>query len=61
MIWLESEVENWRRLISFAIAVFGIVVVFVSLQDIIGNAKFILSFANRLWCKKERTSIDVLP
>ena len=45
--WLKSEMEEWRRLMTFAIAIFGAIMGFSSIRDILENARWLLSWFSR--------------
>ena len=44
--WLKSEMEEWRRLMTFAIAIFGAIMAFSSIRDILENVRWLLSLFN---------------
>lgn len=47
--WMKGEVEKWRKLIIFVSSVIGIIVFLTSLQDILENLRWLLSFVSGLF------------
>jgi predicted ribosome quality control (RQC) complex YloA/Tae2 family protein len=45
--WMKCEVKKWRTLITFAIAIFGVLAVLVSIRDILDNVRWLFSLFTR--------------
>lgn len=44
IVWLKSEIENWRQLIIIISSVFGIILTLISVKDILENIRWLLTF-----------------
>lgn len=53
LTWVKSEVEKWRQLIIFIGSVLGLIIFMTSIQDILENTRWLISFSSDLLKKKK--------
>jgi hypothetical protein len=59
IIWLKTEIENWRQLLIIISIVLGLIVTLISVKDILENIRWLLTFTGLFKAKNKETDLQL--